>query len=159
MTGYYLLVLYSFTGLSSLLGLTSLREHSNRPQIVKANESKTIIQSNFDDKLQVPPRVLQYVWDRAQVLYRKDGELSTSSKSQKNTRSKDDLILIQRYDFNFAGFLSVIMFHFQCPYGRRHLVEVYDTIHPIRWFNDVFWKVVTAMVWNPAAQEKPEKDG
>ena len=36
-----------------------------------------------------------------------------------------ELTLVRRFEYDFGGFISVMMLHFLCTNGRKHLVEIY----------------------------------
>ena len=106
---YYLLVLVTFTGLCSLFGQTKLT--AQRKENVRFTiEDKRELRSNFHEDLQVPPHVIAYI-------------LKTSQATE--------LVLKQRFEYDFGTFFSVIMLHFVCSNGRKHLVEVYKWNHPL----------------------------
>jgi hypothetical protein len=102
MFSYYLLVLISLTGLSTLCKSTKLRcaeEHLNQPVV-------SSIASISDKELVADDNVWGYVKELAEV---------------------DDLRLQRRFEFEFlGGLLTVVMLHLKCSQDRLHLVEVYS---------------------------------
>jgi hypothetical protein len=106
---YYLLVLVTFTGLCSLFGQTKLTAQRKEDEHFTIEDEREV-QSNFHEDLQVPPHVIAYI-------------LKTSQTTE--------LVLKQRFEYDFGTFFSVIMLHFVCSNGRKHLVEVYKWNHPL----------------------------
>ena len=108
---YWLLVLASFTGLSTLLG---------RTDVLDAREVDVINEREVDDVL--PPHALHPSEAMMAYVRRKAGERVRPCR---------------RFEFNFrlAG-LAVVMLHFRGETtGRLHLVEIYHSRWPapIRW--------------------------
>ena len=108
---YWLLVLASFTGLSTMLGCTD---------VIDARECEIINEREVDDVL--PPHGLHPSEAMMAYVRRKAGEHVRPCR---------------RFEFNFrlAG-LAVVMLHFRGETtGRLHLVEIYHTRWPapIRW--------------------------
>lgn len=101
---YYLLVLLSLTGLSTLLLMTDFRKaKENFHEGIETEE--LFITSNFNSKLTVQQYALNYC--------------------MKYTNAKK-LCLKRHFEYHFrlVG-LEVIMLHFICDKGKLHLVEVY----------------------------------
>jgi len=146
---YYLLVIFSLTGLCSVLRRTKVIE------AVEYNDSddsgddilrqfkkgdKKFIESSktttAKNPLRLPPEVIEYVIDRSFAL----GPLYTENSMKEEMNAKKDatisiateekdtmpeLTLIRRFEYDFGGWLSVMMLHFVCTNGRMHLVEIY----------------------------------
>ena len=113
---YWLLVLASFTGLSTLLG---------RTDVLDAREVDVINEREVDDVL--PPHGLHPSEAMMAYVRRKAGERVRPCR---------------RFEFNFrlAG-LAVVMLHFRGETtGRLHLVEIYHS----RWPAPVRWLFETA---------------
>ena len=108
---YWLLVLASFTGLSTLLG---------RTDVLDAREVEVINEREVDDVL--PPHALHPSEAMMAYVRRKAGERVRPCR---------------RFEFNFRlACLSVVMLHFRGETtGRLHLVEIYHSRWPapIRW--------------------------
>ena len=126
---YYLLVLCSGTGLSSLLGWTKLtlqQTTSDEPHqviISPSNSHTTTIASKTHPQLQVTPLCLNYLLEETRIHDRKG-----------NKKEEDDpkLVLKERFEYEFGGILEVMMLHFICVRsGKRHLVEVYEWKSPV----------------------------
>mmetsp|Transcript_3436 Transcript_3436/g.4979 ORF Transcript_3436/g.4979 Transcript_3436/m.4979 type:complete len:245 (-) Transcript_3436:80-814(-) len=114
---YYLLVICSFTGLSTLLKQTKFlvgREENEEMQPPKNNETSREVQyvAEHNKNLQVHRSVLNYVKERS---------------GSKLIRLK------RRFEYDFGGIakLSVMMLHFYSEdTGLLHLVEVYQIKNP-----------------------------
>ena len=116
---YWLLVLASFTGLSTLLG---------RTDTVDAREVDVINEREVDDVL--PPHGLHPSEAMMAYVRRKAGERVRPCR---------------RFEFNFrlAG-LAVVMLHFRGETtGRLHLVEIYHS----RWPAPIRWLFQNLTVW------------
>jgi hypothetical protein len=127
---YYCLVLLSLTGLCSLLGKTQLL-------VVRDENSKTIVSketvifaSESHKHLRVPAKVIDYMMERSRVL-------------SPTTEDDPEIMLHRRFEFNFGGHLSVVMFHFVCSNGQKYLVEVYDWADT--WPGKIAYTCVTAV--------------
>jgi hypothetical protein len=118
---YYLLVLCSCTGFSSLLGWTKLFVHKSyekHPTINSSNSSTISIPSTTHPQLVVTPVCLQYI-------------LLQCSKAKVDVGGGEtSLVLRERFEFEFGNILQVMMLHFICSNGQRHLVEVYQWKSP-----------------------------
>lgn len=101
---YYMLVLLSLTGLSTLLGLTDFRMADEFPT-EGVEEVKPPLTSSHKSTLRVEPHVLEYC--------------------KRHTQAKS-IFLKRRFEYRFriVG-LEVVMLHFQCDQKKLHLVEVY----------------------------------
>jgi hypothetical protein len=112
---YYVLVAFSLTGLCSLLGQTKLltcNDAENKE--CRADDEKEVAVDSIEiQNLRIPTYAIRYVIQRANDL-KCDSEKAVST-----------LQLTRRFEYNFGGFLSVMMVHFVCCNGRKHLVEVY----------------------------------
>ena len=121
---YWLLVLASFTGLSTLLG---------RTDVLDAREVDVINEREVDDVL--PPHALHPSEAMMAYVRRKAGERVRPCR---------------RFEFNFrlAG-LAVVMLHFRGETtGRLHLVEIYHSRWPapIRWLFETAKALVAGLV-------------
>ena len=123
---YYVLVLFSLTGLSTLLGrtkflaahdysVTNAEQQQQQQQVsngvvdtdlsLRIRPSTTCVISEHDDSLVADPSVWSY------VLH------------QSGSRA---LRLVRRFEYEFGfGGLSVVMLHLRCNLDKLHLVEVY----------------------------------
>jgi hypothetical protein len=114
---YYLLVIYSLTGLSTLLGLTRtlVAEECNLPlQIDKGFQSK------YHPNLQVKPDMLAYLVSEA------GGDKSSG------------VVLKRHFAYSFGGLapIDVIMLHIECN-NKLSLLEVYHCHNPlVQWILD-----------------------
>ena len=117
---YYWLVLVSFTGLSTLLGATHVMLVRDESITFSANniadkasdpEHNILFTSKSHPNLSLPPKIIGYIRERSRVL---TGGLP------------DTVTLTRRFEIDFSGFLSVMMCHFVCSHGRKHLIEVYQ---------------------------------
>eukprot|EP00979_Chaetoceros_neogracilis_P012195 scaffold3156_cov268-Chaetoceros_neogracile.AAC.26 len=134
---YYALVFASFTGLSTLLGLTQtidIQEYPFTSGVPVWPPSKRvnvdILKSEVDTKVHVTDETLQYVQSHVE------------SQNYSDHSGQVTLCVVRRYEYTFylLGNLHVLMLHFvssRCP-ETLHLVEVYhiknDTIRFIfRW--------------------------
>ena len=144
---YYLLVLTSLTGFCSLLFCTKVIEATECIQSFdagskdepwksgirfKKGDNKHIESSKTTKKapLRLPPEVLDYVIDRSAVLgplpiNKEIQDQSNSVPSGSNKTTTPELILLRRFEYDFGGFLSVMMLHLVCTNGRTHLVEIF----------------------------------
>ena len=121
---YWLLVLASFTGLSTLLGCTDT---------IDARAVDVINEREVDDVL--PPHGLHPSEAMMSYVRRKAGERVRPCR---------------RFEFNFrlAG-LAVVMLHFRGETtGRLHLVEIYHSRWPapIRWLFETAKAIVAGLV-------------
>jgi len=148
---YYLLTLLSLTMFSSLFSCTKVIETTERihgfdaggkdrprkPGIrFKKGDNKHFESSVTTRKgpLRLPPEALDHIIDRSAVL----GPLpvdngikyqTNSIEGMSNENTTPEIVLLRKFEFDFGGFLSVMMLHFVCTNGRMHLVEIfrYDT--------------------------------
>ena len=109
---YYLLVLVTFTGLSTLLQQTEIR--TAEETFLELNDNNAVIVSQYDNRLKVDRLVLDYIL--------------------RQNPNSSSLKLIRCFDYHFGRLvpISVIMLHLKCDQGLLHLVEVYR-VH--RWRN------------------------
>ena len=99
---YYLLVLISFTGLSTLLKITKF--HCARQENAQPITGPIAAESNED--LIADESVWQYIMDQSQTK---------------------NLKLTRRFEYSFCcGLISVVMLHITCSRNLLHLVEVYQ---------------------------------
>ena len=128
---YWLLVLASLTGLSTMLGCTD---------VLDARDVDVINEREVDDVL--PPHGLHPSEAMMTYVRRKAGERVRPCR---------------RFEFNFrlAG-LAVVMLHFRGETtGRLHLVEIYHSRwpRPIRWLFETAKSLVARLVsTRPATQ-------
>ncbi|CAB9500277.1 expressed unknown protein [Seminavis robusta] len=110
---YYLLVLLSLTGLSTLLKQTVFRMATEIPQDQQEEANAASLTSQYNEHLQVDDYILEHC------------------KQHTNATS---LQLKRRFEYQFrlVG-LDVVMLHFQCDQNKLHLVEVFH-------LNNPFWK-------------------
>ncbi|KAG7351164.1 hypothetical protein IV203_010524 [Nitzschia inconspicua] len=128
---YYLLVLFSLTGACTLVGRTKFlamqdglfdqfHPHETGPMICSKETKETLC---------MPPKVLDYIRKRSADLdYDQDQSQPQNSSTPPLSQacSNDDTVVLKRrFEYEFGGYLSVMMLHFQCSRGRTHLVEVY----------------------------------
>jgi hypothetical protein len=105
---YYMLVLLSLTGLSTLLRRTDFRT-AREFASDDTKDAEATLTSQHNPLLRVESHVLDYC----------------KSKSDSNS------LILKRcfeYEFKLVG-LEVIMLHFQCDRNKLHLVEVYHFHH------------------------------
>ena len=115
---YYLLVLLSFTGLSSLFGMTRMpcAEEYDSPMII----TSALSSSHCDSSLVARDDCWDYIYKKFNC---------------------HTLRLSRRFEYEFLfGNLSVVMFHLVCEKHRLHLVEVYQWKVPLvsKCFQGVF---------------------
>ena len=97
---YYMLVLISLTGLSTMLKFTKFK-------CSKENINKPVdgpIASISDKELVADESVWAYIREQSQT---------------------QDLILQRRFEFEFFGGLSIVMLHLTCQKNLLHMVEIY----------------------------------
>ena len=119
---YYLLVLLSFTGLSSLFGMTRVHcaEEYATPMIVTS-----AVSSQSDSSLVVRDDCWEYIHKKFDC---------------------QTLRLSRRLEYEFLlGNLSVVMFHLVCENHRLHLVEVYQWKVPL--FSKFFHVMFDVFSW------------
>lgn len=116
---YYALVLFSGTGILSLLGKTkaTLIQEENvqwtpEMKIDPVIQSKCLHKIPDTESLTIPLHVIRYIVDRSHHL-----------NDQQETVS-NEVHFIRRFEFEFGTLLSVLMCHLECN-GRRFLVEVF----------------------------------
>jgi hypothetical protein len=140
---YYLLVLVTFTGLSTLLQQTEIR--TAEETFLELNDKNAIIVSQHDNRLRVDRLVLDYILRQ-----------NPNSSSLKLTR---------RFDYQFGGLvpISVIMLHLTCDQGLLHLVEVYrvrDGGVATLCYRGILWvygKIINILCKNHAEQTNNKK--
>jgi len=128
---YYALVFASFTGVSTLLGMTQtfdVQEFPFKSGVPMWPPSRRVdtesLKSKVEPKVHVTDDALQYV-----VKHITNQNRPPASEKADNTEDDITLRLVRRFEYNFrlAGGLNVIMLHFvssDCP-QTVHLVEVY----------------------------------
>lgn len=113
---YYLLVVISFTGLSTLLGYTELLLAQVEDNETFSKGDGKVVKSKSYGDLEIPAKAIDYLIDRSQEL----------SKDSLSGNKLPQVQLTRRFEFNFGNWLSVVMCHFVCSNGRKYLVEVYS---------------------------------
>jgi len=114
---YYALVVFSFTGLLTLLRRTKFLVGREVSESVEA--SKHIV-AESNPILMVEPYVFDYI--------RKEQSIRQGTTYD----ARADFIIKRRFEYDFAGFLSVLMIHLkQVGQDTTHLVEVYKIQNPI----------------------------
>ena len=148
-SAYYLLVWFSFTGLSTFCGMTNLLncqneyivyQHSSEQQQQShscssssySSEQLSALQSTTQHSLHVPICTIDYLIQKQiqqqQTMITDEKEKDpVSSSSPSSSSLPSSVILIQRFEYEFLyGILSVMMLHFICPItNTKHLVEVF----------------------------------
>jgi hypothetical protein len=121
---YYLLVLITFTGLSTLLQQTEIRMAEET--LLKLDSDNTVICSPHDGRLKVDSSVLDYVLRQ---------------------HNSTNLKLTRRFHFYFGGLvpISVIMLHLECNQGLLHLVEVYRVERLSTLYSGIFSCMATVL--------------
>ena len=142
---YYLLVLASLTGCCSALGCTKVVSAIDYLDNDSDNDSdrdtppNTLLRFKTGDNLSIessknstmlplrlPPKAMEYVMDRYTTKEPKNTEESDAKLAAGNCNdATPELTLIRRFEYDFGGFLSVMMLHFRCTHGRTHLIEIY----------------------------------
>jgi hypothetical protein len=136
---YYALVLFSFTGLSTILGMTDtvdIQDYSTSGglpiwPVEEVGKAAALTKSILNPQICVRDCALKYVQNHTETFHQKDGK-SCGKDSQKTIK------LQRRFEYNFrlCGGLNVIMLHLtssDCP-GVLHLVEVYKVQNPVLRF-------------------------
>lgn len=130
---YYMLVVMSLTGGCSLLGYRKVI--SATEYIIKDNDKtisdermlqfrkgdKSFIESSTTSSmlsLRLPPVAVDYVIDQS---VKAEGNMSAAS----DKGGVAEITLVRKFEYDFGGYLSVMMLHFLCNKGRTHLVEIY----------------------------------
>jgi len=106
LASYYLLVVVSLTGLSTLFRQTKFLVAEQVPFQQQQVNVDDLVSKQSNSRLAVDQNVLNYVLQQ------------TNSSS---------LQVVRRFEYHFGGLVpvSVIMLHFVCDKGLLHLVEVY----------------------------------
>ncbi len=141
---YYLLVLWSFTGLSTLLGMTDTvetKEYSQQGDLCvwplqKRNPDVSLLarSSKMEPLIQIEDSIYKYM--EYHVVQCMDDE----EVSQNNLGDKEgpNFYLNRKFEYHFRLIgLHVIMVHFLSTYMERktlHLVEVYHIRNPLLRF-------------------------
>jgi hypothetical protein len=92
------------------------------------------------EELRLPPSVISYLLSRSSLLHDNRGltqpppphtnhHNNNSNDSKNAPPTLQQVRLIQRLEFDFGGYLTAIMFHFECSNGYKHLVETYQFHH------------------------------
>jgi hypothetical protein len=119
---YYLLVAFSLTGLCSLLGQTRLLISIDSEDTVFFAGEEEAVDSIEIQNLRIPAYAISYVIQRA------------NDQKLKSAKPVQSIKLTRRFEYNFGGFLSVMMVHFVCCNGRKHLIEVYRVENSVLGF-------------------------
>jgi len=124
---YYALILFSFTGLSTLIGMTDVIDIQDYTAcggvpIYQDGMLSELVKSKVDCQVYARECVFQYV-QRHMDLYN-------------NKRDKSATLMLQRrfeYNFRLFGVLNVIMLHVSSSNSPQvlHLVEVYKVQNEI----------------------------
>jgi hypothetical protein len=105
------------------------------------NNDNYIIHSECrPQELRLPPSVISYLLARSTLLHNNNNNNSNVTQPPQhhhnhNSNSKNappilqQVRLVQRLEFDFGGYLTAIMFHFECSNGYKHLVETYQFHH------------------------------
>jgi len=125
---YYALVLFSCTGLLSLLGYTKVHQCQEEDAVFSTakatnsnDEAETVVESHClhnipgIPSLTIPKYVIHYILERSTTRGLQDPGAVPRGK---------EVRLIRRFEFEFGPLLSVMMCHFECQ-TQRFLVEVY----------------------------------
>lgn len=116
---YYLLVLVSFTGMTTLFGGTLVLIARDEDQSFSGSfqdegkdpKSIVLVKSESFPTITVPSKVMRYIRERSQALSNAPPKTVTFTR---------------RFEIRFANYLSVIMCHFVCSNGHKYLVEAYE---------------------------------
>jgi hypothetical protein len=153
---YYLLVLFSLTGPCTLCGQTRVlraEEGLNEMFQQQTIDSEIVVHSTETKvPLGIPSNVLNYIRRQSANLDKNENligislahSLTPDDGNVDNKNNNNNVVLKRRFEFDFGGYLSVMMLHFVCHRGRTHLVEVYrlQTEHSL-----LGW-VVTSLLWS-----------
>jgi len=129
---YYLLVVVSFTGLSTLLGLT---ESVDAREIGEKDQAAVIASGKEgDDAINLSP-LLRSIRDPANIAVSIDALKYVAKRSDVDKLSDFRIVRRFEYDFRLIG-INVIMIHMASPAqegGTRplHLIEVYQVRNPV----------------------------
>ena len=109
LTSYYALVVFSLTGLWTVLGRTKFligRHEPGRPTLTKNG-----MKAQHNPRLVLDKTVIDYL----------------------HARHPDatEFCILRRFEYDFTNLLTVVMLHLQCNAGKIHLVEVYEIPNPI----------------------------
>ncbi len=140
MWSYYLLVLISLTGFCSALGFTRVIEvvdysdnsgDEDTQLRFKKGDGAHIESSNSEPALPLifPSSAIDYVIDQSFKM----GPLSTKSTTNGEFNANSTTLkhavpevnLVRKFEYDFGGFISVMMLHFLCTNGKTHLMEIY----------------------------------
>ena len=123
---YYMLVAMSMTGGCSLLGyrrvIAAIEYNTNdtteERRLRYRRGEKSFIESSKPSSmlpLRLPHEAVDYVIDQSMQV-----------EGGAHTASVQEVTLIRKFEYDFGGFLSVMMLHFLCSNGRTHLVEIFQ---------------------------------
>eukprot|EP00527_Entomoneis_sp_CCMP2396_P007111 CAMPEP_0198140174 /NCGR_PEP_ID=MMETSP1443-20131203/3380_1 /TAXON_ID=186043 /ORGANISM="Entomoneis sp., Strain CCMP2396" /LENGTH=224 /DNA_ID=CAMNT_0043802521 /DNA_START=53 /DNA_END=727 /DNA_ORIENTATION=+ len=115
---YYALVLFSFTGLTSLLGCTKFLIGREEQGEISVEEGNIVAESN--PELVIDSSVFEYIIKKQAQQQQFEDDLVTSSCNHQ-------FFIKRRFEYDFGGMLTVMMIHLGCvgDEGKTHLVEVY----------------------------------
>jgi len=141
MWSYYLLVLISLTGFCSALGFTRVIEvvdysddedtHKDTQLRFKNGDGACIESSKSESTtpLIFPSSAIDYVIGQSFKMGPLSTESTTNGESNSNAtatkHSIPEVTLVRKFEYDFGGFISVMMIHFLCTNGRTHLMEIY----------------------------------
>lgn len=149
---YYMLVVFSCTGLISLLGMTtpsliceentvfSTDRFDKEKEDLPVVQSKTLKNIPGEKILFIPNKVIFYIIQRSLGLHESD-EIS-SLKSALLPKVK----LIRRFEYQFGNLLSVMMCHFVCN-DHKYLVEVYSFHHTESFVARIISSIMKGARW------------
>ena len=126
---YYMLVAMSLTGGCSLLGyrrvISAIEYNTNNTTDERRLRYRRGEKSFFESSkassmlpLRLPHEAVDYVIDQSM-------EIKGSTRSTLVQDGITEVTLIRKFEYDFGGFLSVMMLHFLCSNGRTHLVEIF----------------------------------
>ena len=136
-SSYYALVLVTFTGLMTCLGLTKFLVGREKRETIASSNRRVTAESNPD--LVIQPGVFDYI-----------------AKAQGLSSATTNFFVKRRFEYNFGGLLSVMMIHLghelkessdvvSSGDSQTHLVEVYRIQPTILRF--VYRPILSAMGW------------
>ena len=164
---YYILVLVSFTGLSTLLGMTdTVKAHEwkdgegikvwplpllldNDIDIDGKVTWRSHMESEREPEIQIHPSIFEYL-EQYEYKYTSNNNINSNSSAQTPPANRSSFSLRRNYEFHFrlVG-LHVIMLHLaeednithNQSEERLHLVEVYHFSNPIlQWVVELVFR-------------------
>lgn len=148
---YYLLVVISFTGLSTLLGMTDFVDAREMDEKDQAVVIACGTENEKDEEITLSP-LMRSVRDPTNVTLSIDALRYVAKQSSVDELSELRIIRRFEYDFRLVG-VNVIMIHLMSPAkveGRPrplHLIEVYQFRNPILRF--ISWVILGCfqLIW------------